>query len=178
MQAIDPSGMRALVIGNSCAGKSTFARALAANTSLPLIELDALYWEPHWQPKERSTFRREVARAIAGNCWIVVGNYSSVRDVVWPRPTMVFWLNYGFPIVFARALRRTIRRSVTGEELWNGNRESWRRSFLSSDSILWWVITTHQRRRREFAALRAANAYPALSWVEFRRPADAASFLR
>jgi len=39
---------RVLVVGCAGAGKSTFARRLAARTRLPLIHLDQLYWKPGW----------------------------------------------------------------------------------------------------------------------------------
>lgn len=87
-------------------------------------------------------------------------------------------LNSAFVTVLWRALRRTIRRTITREELWNGNRESLRRSFFSRESIFWWIITTHRRRREEFARLRARNEYPNLTWIEFLHPADAVAYLR
>jgi adenylate kinase family enzyme len=170
--------MRILIIGTSCAGKSAFARVLGSQTGLRVIELDALYWGPQWMPRESAEFRRLVADATAGDAWIVVGNYGTIRDVLWPRATTAIWLNYAFATVFWRALRRTIRRTLTREELWNGNRESLRRSFFSRESILWWIITTHRRRREEFAQLRVRNEYPSLTWVEFLRPTDAVAYLR
>jgi len=169
--------MRILIVGTSCAGKSTFARALAVATGLPHVELDQLHWSANWTPKEESEFRRLTSEAIAGERWIVDGNYSVVRDLLWPKATMVIWLNYSFLTVITRALRRAIQRSVSGEELWHGNRESFRRSFLSADSILLWVITTFHRRRRQFAGLRTTAVYPNLTWLELRRPADARRYL-
>ena len=169
--------MRILVIGTSGAGKSTFARALSARTGIPFVELDAFHWGANWIPKESSEFRRLTAEATAGDAWIVEGNYSVVRDVLWPRGTTVIWLNYRLPIVLYRSVRRTIVRCVTGEPLWHGNRESFRRSFLSKESILVWVITTFHRRRRELFQLRASETYPSLTWVEFRNPRDAQRYL-
>jgi hypothetical protein len=75
-------------------------------------------------------------------------------------------------------LRRTFRRAVSREALWHGNRESFRRSLLSRDSILLWVITTFHRKRRKLGDLRGSGKFPHLSWIEFRRPGDAASYLR
>ncbi|WP_198683248.1 P-loop NTPase family protein [Peristeroidobacter agariperforans] len=170
-------GERILVIGTSCTGKSTFARSLASKIELPIVELDALYWEPGWTPAGPESFRQRVLESTRGEGWIVVGNYGTVRDALWSRATMVIWLNYGFAVTFARALRRTMRRAVTGEELWNGNRESIRRSFFSRESILWWVITTHRRRREEFTGLRASNHYPHLRWVEFQQPGQAQAYI-
>ena len=41
---------RIVVIGNTCAGKSTLAAGLAKKLSVPFVDLDALYWEPNWRP--------------------------------------------------------------------------------------------------------------------------------
>ena len=106
------------------------------------------------------------------------GNYGGVRDILWPRATTVVWLNYALPTVGLRALWRTIRRIVSQEPLWHDNRESFRRAFLSRESILVWALTTYRRRRREFAALRASGRYAQLSWIELSRPAEAEHFLR
>lgn len=128
-------------------------------------------------PKESSEFRRLTAEAIAGDAWIVEGNYSVVRDLLWPRATTVIWMNYGFPVVLYRSFRRTVVRCLTGEPLWHGNRESFRRSFLSKESILVWVISTFHRRRRSLSQLRASGTYPNLTWVEFHNSRDAERYL-
>lgn len=173
-----PTAERIVVIGTSCTGKSTFARLLADGTDLPIIELDSLYWAADWKAADPDTFRQRVLENTSGDGWIVVGNYGTVRDVLWSRATTVFWLNYGFALTLSRALRRTTRRAFTREELWNGNRESIRRSFFSRESILWWVITTHRRRREEFTRLRDSTEYRHLHWVEFRRPREAEVYVR
>lgn len=165
------------MVGTSCAGKTTFTRALGKTLGCPIVELDDLYWGPDWTPKPPEEFRRLVAEAAAADTWVADGNYSSVRDVLWPRATAIVWLNYGFGRVFWRGLKRTIARSVRDEALWHGNRESLRRAFLSKESILLWIVTTHRRRRLEFQALRASRAFPHLAWVEVRNPAQAERWL-
>jgi adenylate kinase family enzyme len=169
---------RVLVVGTSCAGKSTFARRLSALTGQPYVELDELFWGPEWTPKPKDEFVSRVQRIASQGSWIVEGNYGAVREILWPRATTVVWLNYPLPTVFLRGLRRTVRRCVTGEELWHGNRESARRSFLSKESILVWILSTHRRRNRLFAALRQDDVYPQLHWLEFRRAGDAERYLR
>lgn len=168
---------RTLVIGTSCSGKSTFARRLAATRSLVHVELDALFWGPNWTPQPTERFRTAAAQAAANDAWVIEGNYSGVRDVLWPRATTVIWLNYALPTVLFRGLRRTAKRGFTREELWHGNRESLRRSFLSRESILVWILTTHGRRNREFSRLRRENAYPQLEWIEMRHPREADAYL-
>jgi adenylate kinase family enzyme len=169
---------RVVVIGTSGCGKTLFARRLAQALGCPHVELDALYWGANWRPKPAANFRRLVEAAVQGPRWIVDGNYSAVRDVVWPRATTVIWLKYGFATVLARALRRTVRRIIRREPLFAGNEESVKRSFLSRDSILLWMIGTFHEKRRRYGTLRASGAFANLEWLEFRRPAHADSFLR
>jgi adenylate kinase family enzyme len=167
---------RVVVVGASCSGKTTFARELAGILGSTHVELDALHWGPDWVPKPRPEFGRLTDIATTQPQWVVDGNYRVVRDVVWPRATSIVWLNLAFPTVFGRAIRRTLRRSLTGEELYAGNRESLRRAFLSRESILLWVLQTHGRRRREFRNLKETTR--GLRWFEFRHASEAAAFLR
>jgi adenylate kinase family enzyme len=169
--------IRVCVIGSSCAGKTTFSRCLAQHLGIPHIELDALYWLPNWQLRPPQEFRTLVQQATAQERWVIDGNYSAVRTLIWSRATTVVWLNYAFPIVLWRALTRTMRRSLTQEELFTGNRESLHRAFLSRESILWWVITTFYQRRHQYQALFNDPAWKHLTRVELRSSAEAERFL-
>ena len=169
---------RVVVIGTSCVGKTTFAQALARGLNFPHVELDSLHWQQNWIPRPPEEFRALTAEALAKDCWITDGNYGAVRDLVWSRATTIIWLNYSFPVVLWRALVRTIRRVLTQEELFSGNRETLRMAFFSRESILWWVITTFHRRRRQYRRLFDTATTPRLAYVEFRSPAEARNFLR
>ncbi len=169
---------RVVVIGSSCAGKTAFADRLAQTLGQACTDLDTLFWASDWQPKPLEEFCRLAEQVARSERWVVAGNYGDVRTILWPHATAVVWLNYAFPVVMWRAVKRTVRRVVTREALWHGNRESFRRSFLSRDSILVWVASTFRKRRRQFAALRESNVFPHLVWVEFRRPAEADRFVR
>ena len=169
--------VRVCVVGSSCAGKTTFSRCLAQHLGIPHIELDALYWLPNWRLRPPQEFRTLVQQAVAQERWVIDGNYSAVRTLVWSHATTVIWLNYAFPIVLWRALTRTMRRSLTQEELFTGNRESLHRAFLSRESILWWVITTFYQRRHQYQALFNDPAWMHLTRVEFRSSAEAERFL-
>lgn len=168
---------RVVVIGTSCAGKTTFARSLARILIFPHIELDALHWLPNWIERPADDFRALTAQAIAQDCWVIDSNYGIVRDLIWSRATTVIWLNYSFPIVLWRALARTLRRTLTREELFSGNRESLRMALFSRESILWWVLTTFRRRRKHYRSLFDARTSSHLAYVEFRNPAEAQFFL-
>ena len=96
--------MRVMVAGASGAGKSTFARTLAARIGAPHIELDALNWAPGWRNLSREDpeeFLRRVAAAIAAECWTSDGNYTVARPMISPGLPMV-WLDYDRPVVMGR----------------------------------------------------------------------------
>lgn len=169
---------RVAVVGTSGSGKTLLARLLARRLDCPCHELDAMYWRPNWQPAPAEDFRRSVQAAVAGERWVIDGNYSVVRDLIWPRATAVVWLNHSFPVVFARSVARALRRIVRREELFSGNRESIRMTFFSRGSILLWVLQTYSRNRRRYRELRAGGDFPHLHWYELRSPRQAEAFVQ
>ena len=143
---------RVAIVGSSGSGKTTLARALAARLGCPHVELDALNWEPGWTAAPLDIFRQRVAAAVAEDAWVSDGNYGSSRDLVWPRAQAIVWLDYSLAVCFRRVFLRTMRRLFTRQGLWSGNKESFRMAFLSRDSLLLWVLRTHNRRRRDIRA--------------------------
>jgi adenylate kinase family enzyme len=140
---------------------------------VPHVELDELHWGPNWTERPTEALREAVRERASSEGWVIDGNYSKVQDIVWTRATDAVWLNYPFAMVFGRALRRTVSRMVTREELFSGNRESFRTSFLSRDSILWWVITSFRRRRRQYERTFEARTFPEVRLTELRNQRDA-----
>jgi adenylate kinase family enzyme len=169
---------RIAVVGTSCAGKTTLAHALAERLNVAHIELDGVYWGPEWTPVAADQFRQAVDRLTAEPRWVCDGNFETVRDLVWQRATAIVWLNYSFSRVFGRGLRRTVGRCILRTPLFAGNRESFRQSFFSRDSILLWILKTHRRRQREYPCLLAEPRHSHLRMVELRCGADAEEFLR
>ena len=167
---------RVNVIGTSCAGKSTLAAQVGAALDLRHIELDALHWEPGWVEVDDAVFRRRVAAAIEADGWVVDGNYAMARDILWSRIDTIVWLDYDLPLVLWRAIVRTVRRSIRGETCCNGNRESILRA-CSKDSIIWWIISTHQQRRREFQKVLPAMEERGCQVVILRSPGEARVWL-
>lgn len=165
--------MRMIIVGTSGSGKSTLAEALSSELAIPRIELDALHWLPNWVERDDEGFRRLVAEATVGDHWVVDGNYSVVRNILWPKATDIVWLNMGRMTVFSRVLKRTLRRCFTQEKLWAGNTESLRKAFFSRDSILLWSLTTHGRNVAKYTRLRQDPAFAHLRWHEVRSARDA-----
>ena len=76
-----PIGNRILVLGCPGSGKSTFARALAARTGLPLIYLDSVWWRADRSHISRDEFDRVLDGLLAGERWIMDGFYSRTVEV-------------------------------------------------------------------------------------------------
>jgi hypothetical protein len=143
---------RILVKGGSGAGKSTLARAIAGRFDLPHIELDALNHGPHWRAVPAEELRAKVLAALdATRGWVVDGNYDNeLGTLVSDRADVIIWLDLALPTKLWRLMRRTARRWVTREELWNGNRETFRGVFLGGDGLFAWAVRTHFRHRRDW----------------------------
>jgi adenylate kinase family enzyme len=171
---------RISVIGVSGCGKTTFARALAARLGCPHIELDSLYHGPGWTAPADDVFRARVQATLAhaGPCWVIDGNYSEVRPVVWPLADTVVWLDYHISRILWRLWWRTLRRVITRERLWEAqNVETWRAQFLSRDSLFLWAWNTYHQRRREYPRLLAQPENAHLTVLRFRHPHEAQRWL-
>ncbi|MBQ9130359.1 MAG: adenylate kinase, partial [Clostridia bacterium] len=68
---------RVLVVGCPGSGKSVFSRALAEKTGLPLCHLDLLKWNADKTTVDRALFLNRLERVLAGEEWIIDGNYAS-----------------------------------------------------------------------------------------------------
>ncbi len=169
---------RIVIVGTTGSGKTTLGQCLAAQTGYTLVDLDALHWGPDWTPTPRELFRQRVSEALAGPRWVVAGNYSKTRDIVWARADTMVWLDYPLALTLTRLFRRTVKRIVTREELWSGNRETWRGQFASHDSLFLYALQTHQRRRHELAADLTRPEYAHLEVLCFHRPNEANAWLR
>ena len=158
------------VVGTSCSGKTTLARAIAERLGLPHTELDALFWGPGWKPVPPEVFATRVADAVSGPRWVLDGGYSTVRAAIWERADTIVWLDYPMPLVLSRWARRTVARIRSQEEFWpgTGNRESIANA-LRRDGVLWWILRTHRGRRRRLARDLAARS--GLRIVHLRSPA-------
>jgi hypothetical protein len=170
---------RIAVYGPSGSGKSTLARQIGAALGLHAVELDALFHQPNWTPTPEDEFRAKVAGVLDGyrDGWVCDGNYGIVRDLVLSRADAVVWLKLPFRVVYPRLVWRTVSRAWQKQELWNTNRESWRLSFTSKDSILLWGIT-HWRAHFRGVARSLAEHGTHLPVVELRSPREVEVFVR
>jgi adenylate kinase family enzyme len=162
---------RVVVTGSTGSGKSTLAGELSRRLGAPHVELDALHWDPGWQAAPLDVLRARVDAAVpADAAWIVDGNYSMVRDIVWTRADTLVWLDYALPLVFWRLARRCLVRGIKHVELYNGNRERLAEHLFTRDSLLLFLLKTHHQRRREVGSALRRPEYAHLIVKHFRRP--------
>lgn len=166
-------GERIHVVGNSNAGKTTLASRLSELLGLPLVELDAINWQPGWvglNTTAPSEFEKRVAHATSGDRWVVAGSYHSFSQrAFWGRLETLVWLDLPMPVLVTRMLRRSWSRWRSGELLWGSNQEKfWPQLMVwrGDESLLWWIVTQHARKRRQ---LLAAMTDPRWRQIRFIR---------
>jgi adenylate kinase family enzyme len=72
---------RIVVTGMAGSGKSTFSRALAVKSGLPLIHLDLEFWKEGWTEPSEAEWREKQRSVLAGAAWIADGNYAETLDL-------------------------------------------------------------------------------------------------
>ncbi|MFJ2608505.1 adenylate kinase [Streptomyces sp. NPDC091279] len=166
---------RILVVGSTGAGKSTLARTLSPRLGVPYHEMDALYFTgPDWQVNDRLT--EDVTRVTEQPRWIIDSlGYPDVRDLLWDRADTVLWLDYGRAVIMPRVLRRSLRRTITRESLFGGNRETWA-DWLTRGHPAWWAWSHHPTRRLEIAHRVAGPHDTPLTVHRFSHPAATAAW--
>ncbi|MDQ3801536.1 MAG: DNA topology modulation protein [Acidobacteriota bacterium] len=98
---------RVLVIGSCGSGKSTFARRLGEKTGLKVIHLDRLYWKPNWVgTTDEDEWKAAVEKALAGEAWIIDGNYSGTMEMRLDKCDTVFFLDMPRALCVYRILKR------------------------------------------------------------------------
>ena len=173
--------MKINVVGTSGSGKSTLARQLAQTLALPHIELDKLFWRSDWQGTPDDVFLARVAEVLveAESGWVLDGNYSRTKAVKWNAVDWVVWVDYGFCRTLFQAVRRAATRAWSGTELWagTGNRESFRRSFFSRDSIVLWTLKTYRKNRVGYLADMRDPRYQHIRFIRLRSPGQVREFI-
>jgi len=168
---------RIVVVGTTGAGKTTVAGCLASQLDVPHVELDALYWGPNWTPVPVDVFRERVAQAVTQDAWVVDGNYSVVRALIWARADTVVWLDYRLSTILRQLCGRTFGRILRRQALWSGNQESFFRTLLSWDSIILWALRTYRRRRCTYPALMRDPQFNHVRFVCLRSPRQTQAWL-
>jgi len=85
---------RIMIIGSPGSGKSTFARALAKKTGLPLFYMDQLFWNKDRSSVSKEELDNRINDVVKKQEWIIDGNYQRTLRVRLDRCDKVFLLDF------------------------------------------------------------------------------------
>jgi adenylate kinase family enzyme len=178
LTAVDPlpyRPRRIAVAGVSGSGKSTLASRVGSLLDLPHHEMDALHHGPGWTT--RPEFEPDVDAVVASETWVCEWQYDYARPRLAERADLLVWVDLPFPLTLTRVVRRTVRRRVRRERLWNGNVEGPLHTFLTDrEHVVRWAISTRNVYDERVPALAAAR--PELPVVRLRSRRDVDRWLR
>ena len=100
---------RVIVIGSGGAGKSTLAMALGQRLGLPIVHLDAQFWQAGWKERDREDWLEWQRTVLLEPRWIMDGNYGGTLDVRLAAADTVIFLDLPRALCVARALGRALR---------------------------------------------------------------------
>ncbi|HEY3324006.1 MAG TPA: DNA topology modulation protein [Planctomycetota bacterium] len=97
---------RVLILGCAGAGKSTLARQLGKALALPVFHLDAIFWKPGWVMTPADEEEIILQRIVAGEKWIIDGNYAGNLNIRLPRADTILFMDFPRRVCLWRVVRR------------------------------------------------------------------------
>jgi adenylate kinase family enzyme len=165
---------RVLVAGMAGAGKTTLAARLAEVLGVPHVEIDALHHGPGWTVRDE--FERDVVALTQQPTWVTEWQYDAARPLLAERADLAVWLDLPVAVVMWRITRRTVRRRLRRQVLWNGNVEPPLRTILTDrDHVIRWAWKTRHDTATRIADLAARR--PELVVVHLSRLRDVETWL-
>jgi adenylate kinase family enzyme len=162
---------RIVVVGPGGAGKSVLAREMGERLRLPVIHLDAHYWRPGWVPTPKEEWKAKVRDLLAGERWIMDGNYGGTAELRMAAADTIVFLDFPRHISIARVVRRRLQhRRRTRPDMGAGCDEQLTWEFLR---FLWRY--PRDGRRRIVAAMESHGARA--RHVVLRSPREVERFL-
>lgn len=113
--------------------RANFARRLGAAAGLEVVHLDRHYWNPNWVETPKDEWQTKVAEILAGDSWIIDGNYSGTLEMRIERCDTVIFLDMPRIVCVYRILRRVvIYHKVTRPDMGMGCGEQFNWKFIKS----------------------------------------------
>jgi adenylate kinase family enzyme len=162
-----------LLIGPGGAGKSTLARRLGEISGLPVVHLDAIYWQSGWREPSKDAWQRTVAQLVDTDAWIMDGNYGGTMNLRMAACDTVVLLNPSPAVCIWRILTRWVRfRGRSRPEMAKDCPEhlSW--------TFLWWILTYRKRRLPAVLSRLATAAAQGKTTVVLRTDREVDEFCR
>ena len=162
---------RVVIIGSGGAGKSTLARVLQQKLGLPLIHLDAVFWQPGWVETERNAWLEWQQNAVKADTWIMDGNYGGSMDVRLEAADTIIFLDLPPLLCAYRALKRWLQyRGRVRPDIAEGCPETMELSFLK------WIL--EYRRTKRPGILEKLSKLEHKTVIRLRSSAQVKDFLK
>ena len=161
---LESLGPRIMICGPSNSGKSTLTRALGEKLGVPAIHLDLLHHLPrtNWVPRPKEEFLALHDAAIAGERWVIEGNYFATITQRLERATGIVLLASEPWRAAARNLRRTLFETKTRAGQLEGN----------IDTLNWklfrFILFEQPKKRKRDRTILAASGLPMLELKSMR----------
>jgi adenylate kinase family enzyme len=164
---------------------STLAAATARKLGLEHIELDGIFHQADWTPLPADEFQAEIRRRIeaaeaASGGWAADGNYNTPSDGITQHlADTIVWVDPSKPRVMWRVIRRTLRRVITREKLWNGNTEPWTNLYAidPEKNVIRWAWTSFDGVRKRYEANMVDGSWAHANVVRLCSLAEANAWL-
>ncbi|HEV2859716.1 MAG TPA: DNA topology modulation protein [Pyrinomonadaceae bacterium] len=144
---------KVLVIGSGGSGKSTLARRLGERLGVEVLHLDRFYWRAGWVETPKQEWARKVEELVAGESWVMDGNYSGTLERRLEACDTVVFLDLPRAVCVWRVLKRLVTSRWRGRpDMAEGCEDRFSLEFLS------WVWNYPERSRPKVLALLEAKA--------------------
>ncbi|GLQ15815.1 adenylate kinase [Maritalea porphyrae] len=97
---------RLLIVGCSGSGKSTLGRRVGAKLGLPVVHMDQHFFRTGWEIKPDHEWNAIVDELVAGDSWVMDGNYSNTFERRIKRADTVIFLDFPTWFCVYRVLKR------------------------------------------------------------------------
>lgn len=99
--------LRIIILGNSGSGKSTMARRLSDEHTVPMLELDAIAWQSAAIRKPLAASIDELLAFVQSNeQWVIEGCYADLMEPALPFCTELRFLNPGIEACIENCRKR------------------------------------------------------------------------
>lgn len=166
MIALEKLGHRICIIGNSSAGKSTLALAIAQAKNLSVCHLDQVAHIPNtnWQLKDKSLLKAEHQEFLKTHSeWVIEGNYSDLMPERFACATFIIWLDFKA----SGSIYRYIKRSIAAPSKRPGNLKGASRQF--SFKMIRHIIKHAPKNRDKYQNLIKKSKVPYPRLKNFRQ---------
>jgi adenylate kinase family enzyme len=163
---------RIVIVGCGGAGKSTLARQLGPLLRLPVVHLDAVFWQPGWQAISREQEHALLEEIAVREAWIIDGNYQATMPLRLEAADTIIFLDFSTWRCLYRVLKRYVQyRGRTRPDMGEGCPEK-----LDGEFLHWILRYRISARPRVLASL--ARYGSGREVFVFRNPRQVSAFLQ